>query len=235
MSLKEILAPANLLSLSRILFAIWIVTLLPYDSSTSESLTSMRLAVLLLALAGLTDFLDGIFARWAEVSSGKKNPYGIIFDPVADKIFAIVLIFGLIAHGMFPLWLAIVVLGRDLVIMGAGAVLARKYKLVLPSNLPGKYYFASLAFLIAAYLARFEAAILFLEPLTLALWVASSWFYVRVLRAALMGQQDSSPQEQTPQEHTASSLGARLRIVAIVLFFVTLIALFARENPLQLW
>ncbi len=231
MSLKEILAPANLLSLSRIPFAIWIVTLLPYDDAPSESLPAMRLAVFLLALAGLTDFLDGIFARRAEVATGKKNPYGIVFDPVADKIFAIVLIFGLIANGMFPFWLAAIVLGRDIVIMGAGAMLARKYELVLPSNLPGKYYFASLSFLLAAYLAEFETAIVFLEILTVALWGASSWFYVRVLRTALMNEQKRTSQ----QEHGQNLTGSRFRAFAIVFFFATLIVLFARENPLQLW
>jgi phosphatidylglycerophosphate synthase len=246
MSIKEILAPANILSFSRIPLAVWIVTLLPSYSSpsaalpsealssellSSEMLSSMRLAVLLLAIAGLTDYLDGILARLAEQSSGRKNPYGIVFDPITDKIFAIVLIIGLIAHNMFPLWLAVIILGRDLIIMGAGALLARKYHLVLPSNLPGKYYFAALAFLLAAYLAKFEMAIAFLEPLTVALWFVSGWFYVRVFKTTLAQEQ----QQQQQPERTKSLTGARLRTVAIVLFFIVLIAMFALENPLLLW
>lgn len=66
-------------------------------------------AALLFAGAALTDFLDGWLARhWHQMSN-----FGQFADPVADKVLlsGTFLAFGII--GAVPVWLVLVVFGRD--------------------------------------------------------------------------------------------------------------------------
>ncbi len=219
---RELLTPPNLLSLSRIPIAIWIVFLLP-----SRTPSSSLLAFLALCLAGLTDFFDGLLARRAEQRSGRANHFGVILDPVADKILAVILIGALVVYREFPLWLAAIVLLRDLVILAAGALILHRRKVVLPSNLPGKYYFASLAFLLAAYVAGFRAGVTLLQPLTVALWLLSSSYYARILVRVLRGEDY--------QSQAGSPGGQRLRVIATVVVCLTLAGFFVYESPFQLW
>lgn len=75
-------------------------------------------AALLLALfAGLSDALDGYLAKrfsW-------QSELGGLLDPVADKLLLLACFLGLADAGVLPWWLALLVLGRDVIIV-AGAV-----------------------------------------------------------------------------------------------------------------
>ena len=77
-----------------------------------------QLAVVV-ALAGLTDLVDGTVAR----RFGSPTNFGGGLDPVVDGVFLGALAFGLALGGAFPLWLALVVLGRYLLPAIGGAVL----------------------------------------------------------------------------------------------------------------
>ena len=83
-------------------------------------------ALVVIAIAGVSDFVDGELARrfnW-------RTNFGAIADPAADKLLVLVVIVVLVLQGHVPAWLPVVVVGRDLVIvLGALA-----YRLVL-----GKY------------------------------------------------------------------------------------------------
>ena len=74
----------NIMTLSRIIFAIVIFLLLMIDNY-------LQLALVLFMLAGLTDYLDGFLARKYSLTS----EFGEIIDPIADKILVIFLLFGL--------------------------------------------------------------------------------------------------------------------------------------------
>ena len=74
----------NIMTLSRIIFAIVIFLLLMIDNY-------LQLALVLFMLAGLTDYLDGLLARKYSLTS----EFGEIIDPIADKILVIFLLFGL--------------------------------------------------------------------------------------------------------------------------------------------
>ena len=89
--------------------------------------------LVLLLVAGLSDVVDGALARrfnW-------ESRFGALADPIADKLtFGIVVIL-LTVKGLFPLWLMLVVIGRDLVILGGAglyALLINKLD-ISPSNL----------------------------------------------------------------------------------------------------
>jgi cardiolipin synthase len=75
-------------------------------------------AVLWVALAaGVSDGLDGWLARQLDAASR----YGAIVDPLADKLMLSGAYPSMAAIGLLPWWLALLVIGRDLVIV-AGAM-----------------------------------------------------------------------------------------------------------------
>mgnify|MGYP000622146293 CR=1 FL=1 len=74
-------------------------------------------ALALLAVAAATDAADGFLARRWDAAS----PLGAYLDPIADKLLAATVFIGLAAAGRLPWWLAGLVLGRDLLIVGFAA------------------------------------------------------------------------------------------------------------------
>lgn len=67
-------------------------------------------ALAVLALAGLTDVLDGWLARL----NGQATSTGAVLDPIADKVFAASVVSTLIAHGKLPRWGIPALLAREL-------------------------------------------------------------------------------------------------------------------------
>lgn len=77
-------------------------------------------AVLIFAIAGISDGLDGFIAR----VFNQRTELGAYLDPIADKslLMASFITLGIQQH--IPSWLAVVVISRDIVIMTGIAVLA---------------------------------------------------------------------------------------------------------------
>lgn len=96
----------NLLSLFRILLvppAVWALVHAAYGA-----------ALTLIAVAGVTDALDGFLARRYQWTSR----LGSILDPLADKLLMAASFITLGLLGFLPVWLVAVVVLRDLVIIG---------------------------------------------------------------------------------------------------------------------
>jgi cardiolipin synthase len=74
-------------------------------------------ALLLAAIAGASDGIDGWLAR----RNGWTSRLGGLLDPIADKLLLSAGYVGFAITGLLPLWLCLLVLGRDVVIVG-GAV-----------------------------------------------------------------------------------------------------------------
>lgn len=69
-------------------------------------------------VAGITDALDGFFARRLSAQS----TLGAGMDAAADKLLMVCVFLSLANVGLLPWWLAAIVVGRDVVIvLGAGA------------------------------------------------------------------------------------------------------------------
>ncbi|MCH9025662.1 MAG: CDP-alcohol phosphatidyltransferase family protein [Proteobacteria bacterium] len=69
-------------------------------------------------IAGFSDGLDGYLARrfsW-------RSRLGGILDPLADKFLMVSMFITLTLVGLIPLWLAVLVVGRDLAIVTGGLV-----------------------------------------------------------------------------------------------------------------
>ncbi|MBN8899390.1 MAG: CDP-alcohol phosphatidyltransferase [Rhodospirillales bacterium 69-11] len=79
----------------------------------------LDLAFYLFVAAGLSDAVDGWLAR----RMGGGNMVGAVLDPVADKALLVTMYVTLAAVNVLPDWLAILVVFRDLVIVGGVLVL----------------------------------------------------------------------------------------------------------------
>ena len=169
--MREWLMLPNLLSLSRIPLGCAVGYCLYVDTPAATIV-----AALLTVTTGITDALDGYLAR----RSGHVTRLGVALDPICDKLFALVMVAALILFRSFPFWLALVVVGRDAVILLGGLLLTRREKVELPSNLPGKYAFAALAVLLGAHVIRFQFSIELMTPIVVVLIGWSLWSYGKV-------------------------------------------------------
>ena len=79
----------------------------------------LDLAFVAFLTAGITDALDGWLAR----VTGSVSDLGALLDPIADKALLVSVYVTLAAIGVLPDWLAILVVFRDLVIVGGVVVL----------------------------------------------------------------------------------------------------------------
>jgi cardiolipin synthase len=79
----------------------------------------LDLAFVAFLTAGVTDALDGWLAR----VTGSVSDLGALLDPIADKALLVSVYVTLAAIGVLPDWLAILVVFRDLVIVGGVVVL----------------------------------------------------------------------------------------------------------------
>jgi cardiolipin synthase len=80
----------------------------------------LDLAFLLFVGAGISDAVDG---WWARVRNARSF-LGAVLDPVADKALLVSIYVALAVVGVLPDWLAILVVFRDLLIVGGVLVLA---------------------------------------------------------------------------------------------------------------
>ena len=78
-----------------------------------------REALVVFILGGVTDFLDGFFARRMK----QQTALGAYLDPVADKLLVITSFIMLGAIEGIPMWLAVVVVVRDILILVGFAII----------------------------------------------------------------------------------------------------------------
>jgi cardiolipin synthase len=79
-------------------------------------------AVFVLAIGGITDYLDGKLARmWNQTSR-----FGELADPAIDRVYIVATLIVLYHRDALPLWVIVVLLGRDLILALATIVLTRK-------------------------------------------------------------------------------------------------------------
>ncbi len=70
------------------------------------------LALIVLMVSGITDYLDGKLARaWNQTSR-----LGELLDPVADRLYILATLYAFVVRDIVPWWLAAVLVGRDLVL-----------------------------------------------------------------------------------------------------------------------
>lgn len=91
-------------------------------------------AVVVLAAASFTDWLDGQIARrWHQVSR-----VGQMLDPIADRLYIFATVVALMLRGVIPLWLVIALVARDLAMVCLVPVLRTRGFTSLPVHFVGK-------------------------------------------------------------------------------------------------
>ena len=78
------------------------------------------LALLVLVISSVTDFLDGLIAR----TFRQISRLGQLLDPAADRLFIFAALIGLAVREVIPWWLLVVIVGRDVMLLAIGIVLA---------------------------------------------------------------------------------------------------------------
>ena len=91
-------------------------------------------AVVLLAVSGATDWLDGFLARRLK----QRTELGAKLDPVADRLYILMAIIALAVRGIVPLWLLVVLIARDVMLVLLMPSLRRSGVVALPVNYVGK-------------------------------------------------------------------------------------------------
>lgn len=104
---RHALSIPNLITLGRILLVPVVVWAIMYGE--------IRLAFALFLVAGISDAVDGFLAKRFNMAS----ELGAYLDPLADKALIVSIYVTLGIAGKIPLWLVILVVSRDIMIIGA--------------------------------------------------------------------------------------------------------------------
>jgi len=177
---NDIYTWSNLLSLSRVLVSFPIIYL-HYHNQQQISF----LIVTLLFYGGISDYLDGMVARWRN----EVSELGKILDPVADKIMAFLLFLYTVWLGWIPLWFFAIGVIRDVLIMMGSWYIKKKRDKVAMSTMSGK---VSVNVLALYWLSVFlfpgaEAAHIFLMMASLVIMIISFVEYFHRYKLILEG------------------------------------------------
>jgi CDP-diacylglycerol---glycerol-3-phosphate 3-phosphatidyltransferase len=90
---------------------------------------AFAIAGVLFAIAAVTDFFDGFLARrWAKAST-----LGSFLDTTADKLLVSGALVALVAVDRASVWIAFLIIGRELVILGLRGAIAAGGEVMRPS------------------------------------------------------------------------------------------------------
>ena len=118
---------ANKLTMLRVILVPIFIAVMSIESIPHWAL----LALLIFAVASITDTLDGQYARKHNLITN----FGIFMDPFADKLLVVSAIIMLVAHGLIPAWVAIVIVAREFAVSGLRTVAANEGNVIPASNL----------------------------------------------------------------------------------------------------
>ena len=185
-SAKHSFALPNLLTYSRIVAVPVVVGCLYAQSILGAPLWLRWVALFVFIAAGVTDFLDGYYAR----TLNQQSAFGRMLDPIADKLLVASCLLMLAADDTirgWSLWAAIVILCREILVSGLREYLAA-IRVSVPVSHLAKWkttvQLVAIGFLIAG-----EAGEVILPPTVLIgivlLWISAiftiytGWDYLR--------------------------------------------------------
>lgn len=119
----------NKLTLSRMTLTVLFLVVLFSKFPWSETL-----ALTLFSVAGITDIMDGRIAR----RDGLVTNFGILMDPLADKVLVCSAFIAFVELGYVAAWMVVVVVVRELAITGLRLLAASK-NVVLAAEGYGKH------------------------------------------------------------------------------------------------
>lgn len=120
----------NKLTLSRLVLTLAFLVVIFLDPNPWRE----TVALFLFSAASITDYFDGMIARRDKLITN----FGILMDPLADKILVCSAFIAFVGHGWIPAWMIVVVVSRELAITGL-RLLAASQNVVLAAERFGKH------------------------------------------------------------------------------------------------
>lgn len=145
-------------------------------------------ALVILVVSSATDFLDGVLAR----RLNQITRLGQLLDPAADRLFIFATLIGLAVRDIVPWWLVTLIVGRDVMLVVLGIVLAGHRFGPIPVHHLGKIATACLFYALPILMVgeAFPAVAWATDPLgwACALWGTFLYWWAgfRYLRQARM-------------------------------------------------
>ena len=167
---------SNFLSFIRILFV--------FPTVYFYSIHRNDLVFILAFFAMLSDFLDGYFAR----KLNQITDLGKILDPLADKVLIGAAVISLTIYQEFPLWIALVIVIRDVIILLGALFIYDRQKHVTPSNWPGKVTVTIIAVTVLSFMSGFMIIFEYLIFLSFIAILFSAAMYARIFFQKLGGK-----------------------------------------------
>jgi CDP-diacylglycerol--glycerol-3-phosphate 3-phosphatidyltransferase len=167
----------------------------------TRSETSVWVGAFVFAVAVLTDYLDGFFAR----RRNQVTKLGILLDPIADKLLTTAAFISLVELGAAPAWMVMIILGREFAVTGLRNIAAGRGIIIAASGLgKGKMVVQVVAVFLLLLSRRFPSL---LPAGVWALWLAvivavvSGFdYFQRFWRDAFRAPAAPAPQGQSLRE-----------------------------------
>jgi CDP-diacylglycerol--glycerol-3-phosphate 3-phosphatidyltransferase len=125
----DIFTWSNLISFTRVIVVVPII----YQHYINDFNINMAI-ILLIAYGAISDYLDGLVARWRN----EISELGKLLDPVSDKLMAFFLFLYTVIIGWIPVWYFVIGVARDLLIMAGSAHIKKHRGKVAMSIMSGK-------------------------------------------------------------------------------------------------
>jgi CDP-diacylglycerol--glycerol-3-phosphate 3-phosphatidyltransferase len=119
----------NKLTVSRFLLTIAFVAAIYSPIRFHETI-----AMVLFITAAITDYYDGMIARRDQLITN----FGILMDPLVDKILVCSAFIAFVGRGWLPAWMAVIIVARELAVTGLRLLAASK-NVVLSAEALGKH------------------------------------------------------------------------------------------------
>ncbi|HEX9974419.1 MAG TPA: CDP-alcohol phosphatidyltransferase family protein [bacterium] len=160
----------NILSFFRIALTIPLAIFIWHDNLSGT--------LIIIIIATASDFLDGKIARHLN----QITEVGKMLDPIADKLSIGTILIVLLCKGRVPLWLVLIIVGRDIAILLASVVcFVRKDKLVIASNFLGKVAVNVFGVLVLSFIFDIKILQDIFVPLSVIFVLISSYSYFKNL------------------------------------------------------
>jgi len=159
------------------LFRILLVPVIVWAIASNE----MEVAFAIFVIAGLSDAVDGFLAKRFDMAS----ELGALLDPLADKALLVSIYVSLGIWGAVPRWIVILVVSRDIMIVGAvivswvfGKPIPMKPLMVSKLNTVAQVTFAAVVLASLAFGFSWEPYDVYLMGLVAVLTLVSVSFYL---------------------------------------------------------
>ena len=119
----------NKLTVARLVLTVLFLLVFFRDSRYGDTV-----ALLIFGAASLTDYFDGKIARRDNLITN----FGILMDPLADKILICSAFIAFVGRGVMPAWMVVIIVARELAITGLRLLAATK-QLIIAAERYGKH------------------------------------------------------------------------------------------------